>query len=500
VSPPGDLGRKSLLLVIATWAASALGFGSTLLVARRLGPEALGALGFGFGLVGVLAATLMPGFAQAHTKRVAEGRDLGRCLGTMGAIQLTLHGVLLGALVVAWPWWPLVVPAEVPLLTVVFLVAAQVLANFAAVFSGALLGREWAVAYASILVAGRGLRFVATVAVLVWTPDVRWVAACYPIEGAVEILLGWYVLSVRHGERIRWPERTTVWDYWVYAKPLLVTSPVGMLQDSLDRLLVARWAGLTAAGYYQVARALWEVLGTLNAYPFQLLFARLSRLFATRSAGQDTEARRLFASAVDRLLFMAVPAAFLLWALRSPVITLLYGDRFLPAAPTLMVFVVAALAQTALNPYHFVIYALDEHRRFVPVVLLRLVVYLGAMALAVPLWGGTGAAAVRLLLIVFPAWVFLRWTRNLAGIGLQPWTWLYVAGFAALAAVNEGGRVLLESLGAPPAVAMTGAFAFAGATYGFLLWAVHPGAAGNLRYAWDLIHPHRFLVFLRRSS
>src|SRR6266511_2352802 len=44
VGPPRDLGRKSLLLVTATWLASALGFVSTLLVARRLGPEALGAL------------------------------------------------------------------------------------------------------------------------------------------------------------------------------------------------------------------------------------------------------------------------------------------------------------------------------------------------------------------------------------------------------------------------------------------------------------------------
>ncbi len=500
MGPPRDLGRKSLLLVTATWLASALGFVSTLLVARRLGPEALGALGFGFGLVGVLAAALLPGFAQAHTKRVAEGRELGRCIGTMGAIQLALHGVLLGALLVAWPWWPLVLPAGVPLVVVVSLVIAQVLSNLAAVFSGAFIGREWAVAYGGILVAGRGLRFAATVAVLVWIPDVRWVAASYPIEGAVEILLGWYVLRGRRGVRIQPPDGATVRDYWAYAKPLLVTSPVGMLQDSLDRVLVARWAGLTAAGYYQVARALWEVLGTLNAYPFQLLFARLSQLFASRSAVQDTEARRLFASGVDKLLFTAVPAAFLLWAFRNPAIALFYGDRFLPAAAPLMVFVVAALAQTALNPYHFVIYALDEHRRFIPVVLLRLVVYLAAMAVAVPLWGGTGAAAVRLLLVLFPAWVFLRWTRELVGIGFQPWTWLYLGGFAGLAVINETARLALESLGAAPAVALLGAVGIAGAAYGLLLWSAHPGTAVNLRYSWELIHPRRFALFLRGGS
>lgn len=500
MGPSGDLGRKSLVLVSATWVASALGFGSTLLVARWLGPEAVGALGFGFGLVGVLTAVLLPGFAQAHTKRVAEGRDLGRCLGTMGAIQLVLHGVLVAAVMVTWPWWPAVVPAGVPLVVVGSLLAAQVLSNFAVVITGAFMGREWAVAYGGILVAGRGLRFAATVVVLVWIPDVRWVAACYPVEGAVEILLGWYVLRARHGVRIRPPDRSSVRDYWAYAKPLLVTSPVSLLQDSLDRVLVARWAGLTAAGYYQVARALWEVLGTLNAYPFQLLFARLSQLFTSRGVVQDTEARRVFASAMDRLLFIVVPAAFGFWALRQPIIRVLYGELFLPAAAPLMVFIVAALAQTAFNPYQYILYAMDQHGRFVPVVLLRLVVYLVAMVVLVPAWGGTGAAAVRLLMVVFPCWVFMRWTRELAGIGFQPVTMAYLAGFAVLLAVNEATRSALLAAGGPAPVALAGGIAAALVAYAGLLWFIHKGTVDNLRYARELVDPRRFLAYLRAGS
>jgi hypothetical protein len=124
-------------------------------------------------------------------------------------------------------------------------------------------------------------------------------------------------------------------------------------------------------------------------------------------------------------------------------------------------------------------------------------VYLAAMVVAVPLWGGTGAAAVRLLMVVFPAWVFLRWTRSLAGIGFQPWTWLYLLGFAALVALNEAARALLESAGVVPAATTIGAIVIAAGGYGLLLWVVHPGAVGNLRYSWDLIHPRRFALFLR---
>jgi O-antigen/teichoic acid export membrane protein len=316
-------------------------------------------------------------------------------------------------------------------------------------------------------------------------------------EGLSQVAVGAWILRVRRGVALRGPDRETLLAYWSYARPLLVTSPTSLLQDSLDRVLVARWAGLTAAGYYHVARALWEVLGTLNAYPFQLLFARLSGLFGTRSAGQDAEARRLFAAAVDKLLFVAVPAAFSLWAFREPAIGLLYGAAFLPAAAPLMVFVAAALAQTAFNPYHWVLYALEAHARFVPVVLLRLAVYLAAITFLVPLWGPAGAAAVRLLLVLFPAWVFIRWTRELAGIGFQPLTWVYAAGGAALVVLNEGGRAALAAAGAPAGLDLAAGVSAALAGYGLVLWFAHPGIVANLNYCRDLIDPRRFAAFLR---
>jgi len=64
---------------------------------------------------------------------------------------------------------------------------------------------------------------------------------------------------------------------------------------------------LTAAGYYHVARGFWEILGSLNAYPAIFLFTRMSALFAARSPERDREARTLFYSGQDKLLFIATP-------------------------------------------------------------------------------------------------------------------------------------------------------------------------------------------------
>lgn len=488
------------MLFAGTGVASGFGVLTTVLIARRLGPAALGILGFSVGLVGVLTALFVPGFAQAHQKRVAEGADLGRCVGTMAALQLVIQATALLLVLVASRWGSLVIPVGVPLSVVLFVLVAQLLVNISTSLSVAFVGREWAVAHASMQMAGKGLRLAATAAVLVWAPDIRWVAAAFLVEGFAEIVVGAYILIGRRGVTLLRPDRATLESYWRYARPLLITSPIGLLQDSLDRILVARWAGLTAAGYYQVARALWEILGTLNAYPFQLLLSRLSRLFAASGGETAAESRRVFAAAVDRLLFVAVPAAFGLWALRQPIVTLIYGEQFFSAVHPLMIFVLAALAQAAFNPYQFILYAMDQHARLVPVVFVRLAVYLVAMVVLVPIWGGTGAAAVRLLLVLFPCWVFIRWTRELAGIGFQWFTAVYLGGFALLIAVNEAVRAGLSAASVPAPVAIGGGMAVALAAYGGFLWQTHAGTGDNLCYTRDLVDPRGFLAFLTKGD
>src|SRR6185436_4577904 len=125
----GDLGKKSLLLVAANWTGTALGFLAAVLVARRLGPEAVGALGYGFGLIGVVAAVLLPGFAQAHTKRVAERRDLGRCLAAMGAIQLGLQTAMVVAVLAAIWARPGLIPPGIPLAVIYLMLGHRVATN-----------------------------------------------------------------------------------------------------------------------------------------------------------------------------------------------------------------------------------------------------------------------------------------------------------------------------------------------------------------------------------
>ncbi|HEU5320639.1 MAG TPA: hypothetical protein VFX28_07545, partial [Methylomirabilota bacterium] len=233
----------------------------------------------------------------------------------------------------------------------------------------------------------------------------------------------------------------------------------------------------------------------------------LSSLYAERSAERDRQARELFFRGLDKLLFITAGLGVGFWLLAEPLLAGLYGASFTPAATTLRIFVLAALAANVVNPYTFVLQAQDEVARFVPLNLARLALYLIWLAVLVPepsalgvAWlpaGDAGAAAARLLLIVVLSWVYVGWTRELAGIPFYRPALLYVAALAAGVVAGGLAGALAARAGAPaPAGHAVAAGAGLAAYLGVLL-AVHPRTRQNLRDARALLSVREFRALVR---
>jgi len=496
----GNLGRKSLLLFGSTSLNTMIGMLVSLLVARRLGPAAVGSIGFGLGVAGLVMAALLPGFGQAHLKRVAEGEDPGRCMGTMAVIQLALALPLVLAVLLVAALTGGFASSQLTFV-VVCMLAAQLVAAFADTALRVFLGRQWVTPHALVSVGGRAVRLVATLAVLVWHPSVTWVAATYLLEPVVNLAAAAALLAGVYGIRPRAPTRASLRGYWTYARPFVLITPLAMFQDSIDRFLVGRWAGLTAAGYYHVARSLWDALNSVLAPPGLLVFTRLSALYAARSEAARAETRRFFFGALDRMLFITVPLAFAFWAFAELLLRLLYGDGFAPAAKTLRILVLVSIVMAVVNPYTQILYAIDRVDRLVRVNIARALVYLAALAalvppgpeLAVPT-GDAGAALARLVLILFPAWVYWRWTQELVGVPFYPRVWTYIGGLALLLATHHA---VLSAISGGSLVATVAAAAIALAAYAAWLWWRHPDAPDNARYVGALLSPGAFLDVVR---
>jgi len=487
---PRSLGQASLLLLGSTWIHSGLGLVASVLIGRILGPAAVGALALNLGLAGLVMAAALPGFSRAHLKRLAEGEDTGRCLGTMGLIQGGLAAILGLALLVAWREGVLA-SAPAGAAVFVFMLGSQVALRLADVFMQVFIVRERVVTHGAILLSMRLTRLVATVVVLVVAPSVVWIAATFLLESALTLIVAAGVLATG-GIRPRAPSRASLTAYWRFARPFLITTPIALFQDSIDRVLVGRWAGLTAAGYYQVARGLFEALSGVMAPPGMLMFTRLSSLYAQRTPERDRAARRLFFSGLDKLLFLSTAMAVFFWVMAEPLLGALYGPSFVAATPALRILVLAALAATTINPYTFVLQAQDEVARFIPINILRFGVYLGALYVLIPgivpglPAAAAGAALARLLLILFPAWVWVGWTRELAGIPFYRRALLYFVGFGVAVLVFHALVSAVTMLAGSRWGGEVGAGAVAFVAYALWLWKVHPDTRANFEYAFGL--------------
>src|SRR5262245_30372089 len=446
--PRRSLGRASLVLLGSTWLHSGLGLLASVLIGRILGPAAVGTLALNLGLAGLVMAIALPGFARAHLKRLADGEDVGRCLGTMLSIQAALAAVLGLAVLVAWRAGGLI---EAPggAAVFAFMLGSQIATRLADVFMQVFISRERVATHGAVLLASRVARLVATALVLIAVPNIVWVAATFVLEGLLAWALAALVLAA-DGIRPRAPTADSVGAYWRFARPFLITTPISLVQDSIDRVLVARWAGLTAAGYYHVARGLFEALSGVMAPPGMLLFTRLLSLYADRHETRDRAARETFFNGLDRLLFVSTPLALAFWALAPLGIELLYGPAFAPATPTLRILVLVAFAMNVINPYGYLFLALGEAAQLIPINAIRLVAYVAMLWLFVPPggpgWlpqGDAGAAMARLFVVVVPCWVYFQRTQAMAGISFYwPARWYAISLALGLFAFHVSERML----------------------------------------------------------
>ena len=82
--------RKIALLFGVENINAIVGWVALLFVARHMGASALGEFSYAMSLIGGFTFLAFFGFRMAHVKRISEGLDLGKCIGTFLSIRLFL--------------------------------------------------------------------------------------------------------------------------------------------------------------------------------------------------------------------------------------------------------------------------------------------------------------------------------------------------------------------------------------------------------------------------
>jgi O-antigen/teichoic acid export membrane protein len=185
-----------------------------------------------------------------------------------------------------------------------------------------------------------------------------------------------------------------------YSTPILLSSFGVALSLGLDRILIGRYAGLTELGYYGVAAR----FGSIAAMAFTVTSSAMTPI--VYRAHEDEATKRLVARLFHATAAFCIVVMALLSFFSLPLVTLLAGARFAPAAP----FVFFLILSTSLSNMYIFFLGIDiaKDTRLISKINLSMGVISAIVSVVlIPLLGVWGAivsaviaAVVRLSLYV----------------------------------------------------------------------------------------------------
>jgi O-antigen/teichoic acid export membrane protein len=310
------------LMVLSKIFGLILGVGSTVVIARELGPAGRGIVAVAFGLTLVLVQVGTFGIVSANPYFVARDSEHRHAVVANSLWLASVAGVALilcGAAVKLW------LPSAVRGVSWAELIIAMcsIPASLAGQFlQSVLLGLGRSVAYNVTELAQSALTLVALTSVLVIGHGGITSALAVMTGGAIAGAVA-YGLQLHRELIAHWrPDLTLARAMMAYAARIYVATLLAYLVIRLDVLLVDHYRGAAQAGEYSITATLAQGMYVFPAAVAVNLFPRIAR-----GQGSALTARvfRVSATCYAGCCLLAIPVV-------GPGVSLLYGHRFAQAA------------------------------------------------------------------------------------------------------------------------------------------------------------------------
>lgn len=369
------------------------GFCSSVIVARLLGPEANGTVAFALWLAatGALVAELGTGVMMLRMLPQLRAKGLDdrgrRGFAAYLAIPVLFATTVLVALFYLFCWlggaeWLNSTPLAVALTGL--LIFVQSVGSFAKNY---LIGEQRLRAFFRLTCVVSSLQLAVVLAG----------ALFYGVEGA---LLGYiagqavfcsYTVSIlrTRPDSAGQPVRALAGSSLVLFLEFVLTS-VFLTRSEL--VFLQHFQGMQDVGFYAVALTLTNLALQV---PVQLTGSLLPFYAERQNGGHPDAAAQMFAGVIRSFAYLTLPLCFGLAAIAPVLVASVYGPDFATAGRILLVMAVGAPAQVFIQLVTQYLYSVDRMTHRLAISGLGAVLMVIGCLVAVPLWGGLGAAVVR---------------------------------------------------------------------------------------------------------
>jgi len=300
-------------------------------------------------LVGSFTFIAFFGFKMAHVKRISEGLDLGKCIGTFLSIRLFLISVMLLTFIFSYWFWTDFLGKEIYdiqtpglLLTVVFYyIIFLIVGVMPATFSG--LEQSARVAIPNIV--GTTIRSFIFIAAALMGLGVIWLARAYLIGVIlVGIFSYWYFRDLP----ISKPDSDTFNSYKIYALPVAAASIFGVLRQYIDKIFIGIFWTEYQVGLYFGVQRIALFIGTMALAIEGMLLPAISSLHASK---KENEIRTLVHDAERYVAMVCIPLVVMTIVWSSEIILVFISKEFIPASNILKILALVALVRVLNRPW-----------------------------------------------------------------------------------------------------------------------------------------------------
>jgi len=387
-----DLRQEVFSGSIAQVLRFVIGLVGTIVLAIVLGPNSFGGVALVLTLVYFLDQPI-EGWSVAAKQRIAEGSQspraaLGGFLLATTAWLVVLGG---GVLVAADPIRSFTGLAIGPPFVLLVTVTTSVLAGLRSLMAGR--GQVGAAAWYQ------------TAAALTTTPlQVGLVVLSYGAFGMLGgLVAGTAVLMPFAARRVAARPSLPTWheldSQWQYARKAVLQLTFGRIYDRVDLLLLGLLLTPTAAGHYEVA---WKLVLPTSVVTGVAAGGLMTQV-ANRGDG-DQDPTNDIEGVLSVASVLAVPAVFGAAVLGRPLLVVLFGTQYAPAAPLLVGLAAYQVVSTQSTPLVQTLNGLDRVELTIPITALGLAVN---VVLGVALIDKFGASGVVIATVVAQVLVHL---------------------------------------------------------------------------------------------
>lgn len=345
------IARKSALIMANSIINGILGYIAIFLVARYMqAPDyALGVVGFAYGFVSLFHIFDNLGFNEAHVKRVSEGKDLSKCIGTFASIKIVLTGLMAILMVGSIFLWEYIIGRgfESPehktavYVMLVYFIIWSLTQTMLFTYRGR---KEIAKDRIPFLFETVG-RVAATAVVVITDMGAVALATTYVVGEVALFLTAFFFFR---GYPLSKPSMKYVKLYAHFALPLAIAVASTIIMTNIDKVLIQLFWSATEVGNYFAIFRLSKFLNMATIAIGILLFPTISALHGK----SDLEAIKNLSFKAERYLSMMVfPVVFFMIFLAKPIIHILLSNKFYAAIPLLQILPIFTLFDALERPY-----------------------------------------------------------------------------------------------------------------------------------------------------